>query len=297
MRPSRVQRVLIAAYPKRFRERYGEEIEAILAGTRESHSVRETIDLARGVCRAWLSPECGTATERRRDRVQTAIAAMLFAWCVSVCAAAAFARGVDDQPVPGLRAWGWASFAVGQVIFECGAIVAGVVGFYYWCRVIGRAVKSRDRSVLIAASLPVPIVAAWLGVTALVAFYGRTVVHHSGPPGTMTQAVFVAYVLVTLVAVGACWATVVRALDGASLTLAELRIPAVLGAAGSLVLVAEALAAAVAAARVIAVGHIDARTTLLTVAPLLALFLAAGVAVLASTRALAAYQEPVEIAR
>ncbi|MGA7173335.1 MAG: hypothetical protein WCB86_06395 [Candidatus Dormiibacterota bacterium] len=56
MSPSllRRHRLLMSLYPRRFRERYGAELRALVEDT--SSSERMTLDLALGVLKAWTGP-------------------------------------------------------------------------------------------------------------------------------------------------------------------------------------------------------------------------------------------------
>ncbi|HVB05291.1 MAG TPA: hypothetical protein VNF07_03460 [Acidimicrobiales bacterium] len=282
MSATRLQRALLAAYPARFRERYGPEL--LHAAEERGHGGRAALDLARGALSAWLRPSVGTAEERRRDLLVTSFAIAFLSWCASVAAAAAFSKAVDDERAPGLASWGWGGYSFARSVFEVSAGVVLLVGFGYWLAVVLPALRSRDRRVLVPACFPAPIVGCWLGLTGLVAWYARAElrgpVHH---PGAVALAVLCAYALATVLAVGGCGASVVRALDAASLTTRQLRPALALVVLGAGALLAETVGSAIALSRVLAVGGIGLRGAVLALSPILVLLGAAGMAVVSST--------------
>jgi len=61
-------RLILALYPLSFRERYGEELQALVEDT--SKSRRVAFDLALGAAKAWIRPKFGgTPEQQQRSRL------------------------------------------------------------------------------------------------------------------------------------------------------------------------------------------------------------------------------------
>ena len=145
MSTTRLHRLILAVYPERFRDRYGEELAAVAADC--GGGWRVTFDLAVSAVKARLNPDPITSgSEGRRLRLETTTATVFALWVWSTVAVALFARAVDDQPVPGLRSWGWAAYEVGNVIFSLSAAAILIVGFVYWLLVVVPAIRTRNRA-------------------------------------------------------------------------------------------------------------------------------------------------------
>lgn len=96
---SRRRRALLAAYPPSFRERYADELDALLDDT--GVGPRESADLLVGAARAWLSPRYGAdPTERRRLRLLSSVSVGWVAFCTVVCGTAGTLRLLEDPPMP-----------------------------------------------------------------------------------------------------------------------------------------------------------------------------------------------------
>ncbi|HUY25752.1 MAG TPA: hypothetical protein VMV09_10700, partial [Candidatus Saccharimonadales bacterium] len=289
MSASRLQRWLLLAFPPSFRARYGEELETLTSDC--GRGWRTNADLAQAAAKAWLRPSfIGPPEETRRRRLESTTATVFVTWSLSCLAVAVFAKAVNDQPVPGLRSWGWTAYVIGSGLFELTVGGALVVGFGYWLRVVVPAWRSGDRRTLLASALPAGIVAVWLGATGLVALYARRYVavhdHYQTwrLPGHGAGTVLAAYGLLTVACVGGCAISAVRALRRARLGTRELRAAAVMstGAAASLLVVTAA--ALVCVIRVLDIGGIDTRNTLLAVIPVAFLVLASVVSTTSSAR-------------
>lgn len=128
MSASRLRRLILSAYPERFRDRYGDELAAVANECGDGWRV--TVDLAVSAARARLDPGLvSSGPDGRRLRLEVTTATVLALWVWSTVAVALFARAVDDRPVPGLSSWGWGAYAVGNGIFSLSALVIVVVGF------------------------------------------------------------------------------------------------------------------------------------------------------------------------
>jgi hypothetical protein len=293
MSGARLPRILLAGYPPSFRSRYGDELAALVADC--PGGWRVNLDLARGLIAAWFRPTfTGPPAEQRRRRLQTTTATVFAAWSAATLFVAVFARAVDDQPVPGLRSWGWAAYQVGNVVFELSAAAILVAGFVYWLAVVVPAGRRRDRSVLVPACLPPLIVSAWLGATLMIAVLTRRFVPGSGrhisaqgPHTAAGWAILAAYAVFTVVCVVASAGSAIKALAAARLSERLLAASTVMGsvATGALLLVTGA--ACVCLTKVILVGHISARTAATAVVPAAALVLSSASAVVSSRRGVA----------
>jgi hypothetical protein len=239
---TRLHRALIAAYPPAFRQRYGDELASLVADT--GPRWRDTVDLLLGVGRAWMTPVFGgSEVEQRRARLQTTTVTVLAAWCASVLAAAGFSKAVDDPPLPGLRGVAGTAYNVGTVSVEVTAAAVLLAGFVFWLAVIVPALRAQRRDVAVPALAPALIVAAWLGITGLVALFAHHEVPRSGlaltwPRGAIALAVLLAWVVATAACVAGCAASAAVALRRARLEVAWLAASTVFAA-----LVAAAIAA------------------------------------------------------
>lgn len=279
MTTPRIQRLLLAAFPSRFKDRYAPEIEGLLSecGGRRG----DTVDLAKAVAREWLSPSFqGSPDERRRSRLQATTATVFGAWTLAAVAAAVFARAVDDHPVPGLRSWGWSAYRVGAVAFELTVAVILIAGFAYWLFVVIPAWRTRDYGTLMPAFRPAAAVGVWLATTGLVAHFGHHFIASShrhlnarALPTAGGWAVLAGYGTFTLVCVGICATSATRALTRSRLSTRLLTGSTVAAGAATAGLIVLTVAASVSLSRVVIVGGITPRDTTLCVAPVVLLAL------------------------
>jgi hypothetical protein len=222
----RLQRLLVAAYPPSFRHRYGDELASLVedSGSRG----RDSVDLALGMCRAWVAPVFdGAPVEQRRSRLQTTTVTVLAAWCASLLAGADFAKSVDDPPLPGLHGVAGTAYNAGGAVLKVTAVAVLVGGFVFWLTVMVPAVRARRRDIVVPALAPALVVAAWLGVTGLVALFA----HHwvpggnvalSWPRGAVALVVLLAWGAVTVVCVAGCAASAAVALRRARVSATRL---------------------------------------------------------------------------
>ena len=131
VRRSLSRRLLLATYPPWFRERYGDELAALLddAGV----GVRDALDLLLGAVRAWLRPSYGAApVEARRLRLLSSVSTVWVGFCVVLCGSLGTLRLLEDPPVPGLALGTprWVAFhqlATAALLLSCLLVVAGGV--------------------------------------------------------------------------------------------------------------------------------------------------------------------------
>lgn len=289
---SKVQRLLLSAHPARFRERYGAELSELVSELGAGWT--DSVDLARSAVRERLSPSFyGPPEQRRRLRLQSTTATVLVIWSFSVLAATIFGRGVDDESVPGLHSWGWASYAVGLVVFELTAAAVLVVGFAYWLRIVIPAWRSRDRRTLRFACAPIAVVIAWSAVTCVAALVGKHIeagnYRHITAQAPTTIGGWIAlaiYGLFTLVSVSVCAGCVVRAVASSSLPSDLLAWSTWVAAGVAACLLIVALAASVCATRVLVVDGLDALNVVTVVGATVSLLLLSLGATASSVRGL-----------
>jgi hypothetical protein len=85
----------LAAYPPSFRERYGDELEALVDDV--SPSWRHTAGLFRGAATAWLRPAF-TGPDPTRRRMQASLTTVWAAWCAGFMLAPAIDKALLDPP-------------------------------------------------------------------------------------------------------------------------------------------------------------------------------------------------------
>jgi hypothetical protein len=288
--PSRVQRLILSLFPRRFRDRYGEELGALVPVS--TGGWRVTADLVRSAAREWLHPSfTGSPDERLRLRLESTTATVTVMWSVSTLAAAIFARSVDDHPVPGLRSWGWTAFVVGSGVFQVCSATVLVLGLAYWLGVVVRAWRNDDRSTLKFAFVPPVVGVLWLAVTGIVAIVGHHIVPGNyrhitsqGPTSAGGLTVLAIYGIFTIGCATVCCLCVVRALENSRLSATLLSRSTFASASVSAALVIVAVAASTCLARVVMVGGVGIRDAALAICSALALFLASAVAATSSMR-------------
>jgi hypothetical protein len=294
MSGNRLHRVILAVYPAHFRDRYGDELATVAADC--GGGWRVTFDLAASVIKVRLNP--GLMTTRpdgRRLRLEITTGTVFALWVWSTVAVALFARAVDDQPVPGLRSWGWTAYAVGNVIFELSAAVILIVGFAYWLLVVVPAVRTRNRTTLTAAVVPVAVSLVWLAGTGLLA----VATHHvqsgndrhitaQGPHTAGGWALLATYMVFTLACVMVCTTSIRQALRNAGFPAPMLTVSSLVAVNASAALVAVSASAVICVTRVLMIGGIGFRDELTAIGAVGFLLFASAAAATSSVRGLRA---------
>lgn len=294
MSTPRIRKLILALYPVRFRDRYGAELETVVGDC--GSGWRVTLDVALSAIKARLNPDLITSrTEGRRQRLETTTSTVFAVWVWSTLAVALFARAVDDQPVPGLRSWGWSAYVVGNVIFTLSATVILIVGFAYWLRVVIPAVRTRNRTTLLPAFLPVAVVVVWLAATGLLAIATNHIqpgnyrhIAAQGPNSAEGWAVLAVYAAFTVACVSVCSASVRRALRKSQLPQQNLTVSSLVAVNASVALAALAACAAICLTRVLMIGGIDIRDELTALGTVCFLLVGTVIAATSSIRGLRA---------
>jgi hypothetical protein len=281
-------------YPERFRDRYGDELAMVASEC--GGGWRVAFDLAVSAVRARLSPDpIISGSDRRRLRLETTTSTVFALWVWSTVAVAMFARAVDDQPVPGLRSWGWSAYAVGDILFSVSAVAILIVGFVYWLLVVVPATRTRNRATLVPAVVPVAVVVLWLAGTGLLAVATSHIrggnyrhIRAQGPHTVGGWALLSIYALFTVACVTVCTTSIRRALRKAELTPTMLTVSSVVAVAASVALAAIAACAVICVTRVLMIGGIGARDEMTAIGPVCFLLLAGTAAATSSARGLCA---------
>ncbi len=294
MSTPRLHRLILAAYPQRFRHRYGDELATVAADC--GGGWRVTFDLAVSAVKARLNPDPITSgSDRRRLRLETTTTTVFALWVWSTVALALFARAVDDQPGPGLRSWGWGAYAVGNVIFSLSAAAILIVGFVYWLIVVVPAIRTRNRATLVPTVMPVAVGVLWLAGTG-----GLAVATNHIRPGNYRHitaqtphtaggwALLAIYALFTVACVTVATTSIRRALRMAELTPPLLAVSSVVAGTASVALAAITACTLICVTRVLMIGGIGVRDGMTAIGPVCFLLLASTAATTSSIRGLRA---------
>ncbi len=261
--------MLVGAYPPSFRHRYGDELASLVSDTETRW--RDSIDLALGVCRAWVTPVFGgAAVEQRRARLQATTVTVFVAWCASVVAAGGFSKAVDDPPLRALHGTAWTAYDAGTFVVEITAAAVLLTGLVFWLAVVVPAIREKRRDVVVPALAPALYVAAWLGITGVVAVIANHAVPRGGvaltwPRGALVLAVFVAWIVVTVACVAGCAVSAAVALRRARLEVTWLAASTVFALLVAIGIAAQATVSVICLASLAGTGGgLDPRTAVLS---------------------------------
>lgn len=234
----------LQAYPPSFRDRYGDELTALVDDV--TPSWRHTADLYAGAGRAWLRPAF-TGPDATRRRLQASVSTVWVAWCAGFLLAPAIDKALMDPPSPGVDATVHRLLDVSTAVFVVGwtCALAGVA-LLVW-RALVPAWRARQYSALrpLLPAVVLGVVEA-VGLVAL-AVSARTQSSHPTPAMIALGSAWLVGLLAFLVSGGFGPGVTIRRLhpDGA-----VLRLPTLL--AGVLALCLAAMTATSTAAVVIA---------------------------------------------
>ncbi|HSN06733.1 MAG TPA: hypothetical protein VLV82_05240 [Candidatus Angelobacter sp.] len=233
----RGRRLLVAAYPPSFRERYADELDALLDDT--GVGPREVVDLLLGAARAWLRPAYGVdGAERRRRRLLSSVSVVWVAFCTVVCGTAGTLRLLEDPPVTGFDPHD-GRWALGHEAAADALLVAAVL-------VLVAAVPLGLRALRSSAGVRRVVVGPVAGLAVLLLTFaglqGYVVVAQPGAELPRWFLVAGAAWLLASAGVAAWWTVALpRALRLAGPAAPRLRVPALLSAAVALLLSAPAV--------------------------------------------------------
>lgn len=224
---ARLARWVLRSYPPSFRERYGDELAAVVADV--GPTAKTVIDLVAGSVQAWLRPSIAGADAERR-RMQASVSTTWVALLAGFLVAPAVDRALFDGPgpIPGATSTVHSLVVAAEVVIGGGALLGLAGALLVGVPVVTHAMKGRDPRPLRPLALPVALAIVELILTAAVAWI------RSGHPASWPQP-SIAFVNTTLVwalvgaalVIGSGLGPVVavgRAAPGAEL----LRLPAVL---------------------------------------------------------------------
>ena len=255
----RRHRILLALYPPSFRERYGDELGALVEDALPTPRV--ALDLALGAARAWIEPTFGgTPGQRQRDRMLATILTVFWSWSLVLLAFAAFSKMVDDPPVWGLRVpLVHAAFQVSSASMDVATVLIGLGALSYWGLIAVTARREHGLRNLLPATIPIGAGLAWLVVS-----WGVTwgllhfAVGHRLPllAAVGLVGVLLAWFLASVALAPVCWVSIAVAMRRASLSVRLLR-PGLIGAVAVAVsLVVAVLSMAITDASLAIQGHI-----------------------------------------
>lgn len=250
----RRHRILLALYPPSFRERYGDELGALVEDALPAPRV--ALDLALGAARAWIEPTFGgTPGQRQRDRMLATILTVFWSWSLVLLAFAAFSKMVDDPPVRGLRVpLVHAAFQVSSASMDVATGLIGLGALSYWGLIAVTARREHGLRNLLPATIPIGAGLAWLVVS-----WGATwgllhfAVGHRLPllAAVGLVVLLLAWALASVALAPICWVSIAVAMRRASLSVRLLR-PGLIGAVAAavcLVVVVVSMAITVASLR------------------------------------------------
>jgi hypothetical protein len=165
----RVARWALRSYPPSFRERYGDELTAVVEDT--GSTARTVVDVFAGSARAWLRPAVtGAGAERRRRRMQASVSTTWVAICAGFLVAPAVNRELFDQPVPLATASIQMLVNAAEIVIDIGALLALAAAIILGYHIIIAAIRSRSRDILRPLWLPASLAVFELGMTGVVAW-------------------------------------------------------------------------------------------------------------------------------
>ncbi len=241
-------RLLLAAYPPYFRERYADELDALLDDT--GTGPRVVLDLLLGAARAWLRPAYGAEPlERRRLRLLSSVSAVWVAFCTVLCGTAGTLRLLEDPPAADYdpHAGGWlAGHDLARSALALAAVLVLVAGVPLGLRALR---SSREVRRLVAGPVAALLV--------LGAVFAGLETYLLGQPASTCCTTLPRWFLVTgsvgllgAAGVAAWWMLALpRALRAARPETGRLRVPAAVAAAVAVLLSAPTVLVVAVAAR------------------------------------------------
>jgi len=135
----------LRAYPPSFRDRYGDELAALVDEV--TPSWRHTAGLYAAAARAWIRPAF-TGDDATRHRLQASVTTVWVAWCAGFLLAPAMQKALLDPPGPGADTTVRRLLDVSVTMFAAGWVVALVGAAVVVGRALLPAIRGRRWSVL-----------------------------------------------------------------------------------------------------------------------------------------------------
>ena len=215
-------RVLIELYPHAYRERYGEELRAVLQ--QSSVTAGTLFDLLRGALDAHLRPGAlaGSPVKKMRGTVSAALAL----WIAVILVGAGFAKTTEDAPFRVAESahplLGGARIAV-EVLAVAAAVVVVVAGAPLAVSIVRQAWNEKSSALRRALAAPLLALAVFAVATgALVVVAGRG--HSNG--SVLGHIAFVLWLGFAVAVAGVCALGARTAIERAELRAASLALAA-----------------------------------------------------------------------
>jgi len=158
MRPPALARAALALYPPSWRDRYGDEVLALLEDSGGGPAAAASV--AWRALPAWFCPHLHDRPARMRSSLATA----LMSWSMLAGLGLVFAQLTQLQGLtaPGHPELRWA-YAVFDVTLATSALVAGLGGLPLWLLMLRRARRGQRTRDMVYLLLPMLAPAAYLG--------------------------------------------------------------------------------------------------------------------------------------
>lgn len=162
--------LLVALYPEAWRERYGEELGALVAD--DPPGPLGLLSLVRGALAAHVRPSRSVARRPAADRIRVSIGGVFACWIAVSVAGASFQKDTEEPAFAALAAHHHLLGACRDLILAgaalgCASLAVG--GLPLLVAAIRQAARTRDRSLAGWLALPVLGLGGFAAVTALVA--------------------------------------------------------------------------------------------------------------------------------
>lgn len=213
---------LVELYPRAYRQRYGDELRAVLE--QQPVTIATLFDLMLGALDAHLRP--GGLVASPPNRIRGAISAALTLWLAVIAVGAGFAKTTEDVPFRSAETahplLGGTRIAVAVLAVMAAAIVV-VAGAPIALSILRQAWKERSPSLRRAVVIPVLAIVLFALATGAIALIAHHVREGGSLPGHLA---FLAWIGLGVVVAGACALGARAAIESARLHPAALGLAA-----------------------------------------------------------------------
>ena len=214
--------VLLELYPQAYRQRYGDELRAVLE--QQPVTITTLLDVLVGALDAHLQP--GGLVASPPSRMRGAISSALTLWLALILVGAGFAKTTEDVPFRTAEAahplLGGARIAVAVLAVIAAAIVV-VAGAPVVLSILRQAWKEQSPSLRRAVAIPVLAIALFTVATGALILIAN---HVHGNGSLLGHLAFLAWIGLTVVVAGACALGARAAIERARLHPAALGLAA-----------------------------------------------------------------------